>query len=158
IFASLFVYDAQRKAHWYTGSALTRGGSGMSAVFDGALYETTGPYFGGAFDPSAVTRRQVGNMQFQLTDQNQAQLSYLVDGAQVVKTVNRFYFRKNDASGSYLGHTVATNADAPAGLTYNAVIFDISDGDSAFSMTMRPAPTASNTATCNFQGPPAQQA
>ena len=25
-------------------------------------------------------------------------------------------------------------------------------------MTMRPAPTASNTATCNFQGPPAQQA
>jgi hypothetical protein len=157
IFASLFVYDAQRRPHWYTGSALTRSGTGEGAVFSGPLYETTGPYFGGSFDPSAVTHREVGTMSFQQLSDNQAFLGYTADGVAVSKTVNRFIFRKNDLTGSYLGHTVANNADAPAGLTYNAVFIDINDGDAGFSMSMRPAPTASNVETCNFNGPPALQ-
>lgn len=158
IFSSLFVYDSQGRSHWYTGSALTRSGSGVGAVFSGALYETTGPWFGIAFDPSQVTHRQVGTMSFQLLgDGHEAFLGYTADGVAVSKTVQRFTFAKSDVSGSYIGHTIADNADAPAGLTYNAVLIDINDGDGGFTMSMRPAPTASNVETCNFAAPPASQ-
>jgi len=158
IFASLFVYDAQRRSHWYTGSALTRSGSGVNATFSGPLYESTGPYFGAAtFDPAMVTRRQVGTMSFQLQNAGQAVVSYSVDGASVMKNLVRFFFRKNDLSGGYLGHMVATN-NAPAGLSHDAINIDIVDGDGGFAMTTTPAPTASDSAVCHFAGPSAQQA
>ena len=105
LFATLFVYDAQRRPRWYVASSLLPNGDAAdgSATYSGALHENTGPYYGTAFNPAAVTSRPVGQMFFQPRADGTADLSYSVDGVQVSKRLQRFAFRKQDFSGSYLG-------------------------------------------------------
>jgi hypothetical protein len=105
LFATLFVYDAQRRPRWYVASSLTQQGGSAdgTATYSGALRESTGPYFGGPFDPAAVTPRQVGTMSFRARADGTGDLSYTVDAVTVAKPVRRFAFRKQDFSGSYLG-------------------------------------------------------
>jgi len=75
----------------------------VTVPYVGAVTESTGPYFGTAFNPAAVTRRTVGQASFQVRGDGRADFSYSVDGVQVVKVVQRYTFRKNDFSGAYLG-------------------------------------------------------
>jgi hypothetical protein len=159
IFATLFVYDAQRKPHWYVASDLSQSGSGVNALYDGPLVESTGTYFGIPFNAASVMSRQVGTMNFQLLDRNSAILGYTVDGVSVTKHVSRFALRNNDLSGSYIGHTAAANPDAPAGLTRNPIVITIEDKASGFVMTTNPAPTGAppTGSSCTFTGPPATQ-
>jgi hypothetical protein len=122
-FATLFVYDAKNRPHWYSASNLKSSLSGATATWSGTLEESTGPYLGAAFDPSAVTRRAVGTLTFQaMIDGGSAQLSYNVDGVQVVKDVKRFAFRRNDLSGRYLGNVVRSNGDPLGGTDFDAQI------------------------------------
>src|SRR5258708_28306282 len=76
---------------------------GFRAAWGGAVEESTGPYLGGPFDPSAVTRRVVGSFSMQVTETGDALVTYIVDGITVVKRVSRFAFRRNNLSGSYSG-------------------------------------------------------
>jgi len=105
IFATFFVYGADRQAHWYVASNMratsmaTDGGS-----FSGALYETTGPAFASsfpAFDPSRVTTRQAGTATFDYQRPGRGTLTYTVDGVTVVKQVVRQTWTANDPSGRY---------------------------------------------------------
>jgi hypothetical protein len=98
-------------------------------------------------------------MAFELTGRNTAVVGGSIDGVSFTKNVSRFAFRNNDLSGSYIGHTAATNADAPAGLTRNPILITIQDGSSGFVMTTNPAPTGTppTGASCTFTGPPAAQ-
>lgn len=134
IFATIFVYDPQGASHWYVASELTRSTSG---AFTGALFESTGPYFGGSFNPSAVTRRQVGTMTFDVRDRASATLSYTVDGVSVTKSVSRFALRKNSLTGTYLGH-LASSEDDPAGASAEAMSITIDDGNAGFTMRTQP--------------------
>jgi hypothetical protein len=114
IFATLFVYDAQGRPRWYVASQLGQSGNTAegTAINSGALYEATGPSFGApAFDPSAVFRRQVGTMSFQVRSPGSALLTYAIDGVQVAKSVTQFAFRRNDASGTYIGHVTGNGHD-----------------------------------------------
>lgn len=145
IFATLFVYDAQGKPHWYVASDLTQSGttSDGTAVNSGPLYEATGPYFGAAsFDPSAVNRRQVGTMSFQVRGPGNANLTYTVDGAPVTKTVTNFTFRRNDPSGTYIGQITGSNGHDPADIT-------IDDRGGSFSMRIKGMFGGS---TCDYTG------
>src|SRR5512140_1408456 len=65
IFACLFVFGPDGQPRWYVASSLAGGSDGP---YSGALYEGTGPWFGGPFDPDAVTRRQVGTMTIAMGD------------------------------------------------------------------------------------------
>jgi hypothetical protein len=125
-FATLFVYDAQNRPHWYSASHLAAGTDGGRPSWSGALEETTGPYFGGAFDPSQVSHKTVGTMTFTLRENGDGALAYNVNGVSVVKTVNRYAFRKNDLSGSYQGHVVM-RSDDPRGGSYDDARFTIDD-------------------------------
>jgi hypothetical protein len=99
LFASLFVYGADGQPKWYTGSALTGG----SDVFTGSLAEASGPWFGGPFDPSAVSRRVVGNMTFTIDEQS-AKVAYTIDGVSVTKQVVRFTFAPTSLDGAFVGY------------------------------------------------------
>src|SRR6186713_2151075 len=70
LFGALFVYGTDGRPRWYVASSLVSGDDGplhdRPASYFGALYEATGPGFAGAFDPTRVTRRQVGNMKVDL--------------------------------------------------------------------------------------------
>lgn len=105
LFATLFAYDAQRRPRWYVASELAQQGDSTdgAVTYSGALFESTGPYFGAAFNPASVARRQVGQMTFRARPDGWGDLAYSVDGVQVAKQVRRFAFRKQDFSGTYFG-------------------------------------------------------
>jgi hypothetical protein len=105
LFATFFVYGADRQAHWYVASGMQATSlSATSGFFTGPLYETTGPAFAASFpgfDPSRVTIRQVGTANFSYASPNRGALTYTVDGVSVVKDVVRQTWAGNDPSGRY---------------------------------------------------------
>jgi hypothetical protein len=130
LFATLFVYDAQGRPHWYSASELHLVGGQFSVEpsYVGALYESTGPYFGTSFNANSVNRRQVGTMSFQAHADGTGLLTYGVDGVGVSKTVRRFAFRKNTFTGTYVGHRTS-----PAGV-FDAIAISINDEGDTFAM------------------------
>ena len=150
-FGTLFVYGADGRAHWYVAPDLQgfHGSSLDTGLFQGALYETTGPAFGPAFDPSLVTVRQVGTMNFALQNPGQATLSYSVDGVAIQKNVTRQTWRTNDINGNY----VATRSYrgyhcAPdTAVTQNLGTAAVSQSGSSLSIT-----TTGGNPSCTFNG------
>jgi hypothetical protein len=152
IFATLFVYDTAGRPAWYSASALNRSPitSDGTFVFTGPLHESTGPNFATSFNPSAVTRRQVGTMSFEVTGANTATLWYSVDGINVKKTVSRFAFRQVNLTGSYYGHQVAVSRDAGGGGS-EAMTIEIDDG-----FTSTRIRTSAASGSCVYDAPVAQ--
>jgi hypothetical protein len=92
IFALLLVYDEQHRATWYVASDVTADGpSGVdpgAMKYTGVLYGTSGPWFGGAFDPMSVTSSAVGMIRLQYeagTSGGTMDLSYTANGVTAFK-------------------------------------------------------------------------
>jgi len=154
VFATFFVYGADGKAHWYVASNMTtRDASDTAASFSGSLFETSGPSFGTAFNPAAVTRREVGTATLRFTLPGTGSLAYTIDGTPVTKQIRRQSWAANDASGQYTGYR-ATQVVAGAGcLATPGLSFSPFQGieiaHSNASFTLRGIlPDAS----CSFQG------
>ena len=147
LFGTLFVYDAQQRPKWYSASDLVRSsGNGDVVSYNGALVESTGPYYGTAFNAASVTRRTVGTITLTTGPGSVGTLSYSVDGVTVQKQVTRFTFRKNDFTGTYMSHFAADNGTAESlGAT-------IDDSGSNFLMQT----TGSVDGTCSFSAPLSQ--
>jgi hypothetical protein len=147
-FATVFVYDAQGRSHWFVAPNLHRAGPNADDdryEYVGPLYETTGPYYGTAFNPAAVTSRIVGTLSFEPTlDERSADLSYTVDGLRVAKRVSRFAFAKESLAGSYVGHI------APSSLTLSPQPLTMTIDDSnGFVMDTR----SPDGTTCHYVAP-----
>jgi hypothetical protein len=112
LFVTLFVYNATGQPTFYTGALNISG----SLTWSGDLYATNGPWFGGAFNPAAVTYRRVGALTFAAPLINSGTVSYSVDGVQVAKAIERQLIRRDDYSGQYvyLGSGVITGCANPA--------------------------------------------
>jgi hypothetical protein len=106
LFLTLYVYGPDSQVRWYTSGAQSLGASAPS-TFGGDLYETTGPYFGGPFNPSSVAYRKVGTASFAARSTNTADLVYTVDNVRVTKTIGRYLFRYNSLAGNFRGALVA---------------------------------------------------
>jgi hypothetical protein len=121
IFATLFVYDSGMNPAWLT-ATLTPAGAN---TFRGDLYLTRGPWFGGAFNPGAVSYRVVGTMTASFPVLERGTLSYTVDGVGVTKAIERQTFKTEDFNGGFV-LTVAGKATGctgiPAGETVALVI------------------------------------
>jgi hypothetical protein len=105
MFLTFFVYRADRSAYWAT-TTLTRSGSGgirFPDTYTGDVYETQGPRFGAAFNPSDVTKRKVGTATFTGSTPYAATLQYSIDGQTVTKSIERQTLRTIDYSGDYFG-------------------------------------------------------
>ena len=113
-FLTFFVYDANRTPIWYSSDAHLQGAT-SPLTWTGNLYETRGPWFGGAFAPS-TTYQQVGTVSFVLNDQNAATLVYTVNGLTVTKPVERQTWTLENFTGDYLsGYSVRrTNCTSAA--------------------------------------------
>ena len=110
MFATLYVYDAHTSPDWYT-ATLTPNAAG---AWKGALYATQGPWFGGPFNPAAVSRRHVGDFSLTFTAPDKGTLAYSVDGVPAVRAIQRYTMRNADMTGTYLMWMNAT-ASACAG-------------------------------------------
>jgi len=133
VFLTLYVYGADGHARWYVAPDLAASGG---LVFSGSLYETTGPYLGGPFNPAAVNARAVGTAAVTLTSASTATLAYSVDGVGVTKSIQRQSFRTADMTGTYTGALVGTVEGCGATTTFAASAgLSISQASSAFTMT-----------------------
>lgn len=104
VFMTLYVYGGDNRVRWYAATAMQSRGGANAFVFDGALYEFAGPYFGaGSFAPSQVGVRQVGTASIVFASTVQGTLTYVVDGVTVSKPIQRQTFRQNNLTGSYVG-------------------------------------------------------
>lgn len=152
-FATFFVFDAQKIPMWYTSALFYQGiGSNGSLVWSGDLIAATGPWFGGPFPPSSVTRRKAGSVTFTLVDLNDAILQYSVDGVVVTKAVQRYAWTLENYTGSYLGgYSVRFSNCNPSSL--NGVV----DFGGAMSVTQNGSAVMMSVATdtgdaCTFNG------
>lgn len=104
LFATFFVYGSDSRARWYVAPDTRCPGTpaDMQMVCSGPLYETAGPVVtSGTFNPSAVTRRQVGTFTFLYSRSNSAIISYTVDGSVTSKTVRRQTWAAVDITGEF---------------------------------------------------------
>jgi hypothetical protein len=138
-FIAMFVYGSDGKPTWLTASA-SRYGQDVAGNpgFAGTLYRTTGPYFGGAFDPAAVKAVEVGTITFESSGPGTAILVYTVDGVKVNKVVTRFTFRQKDWSGLYRGVNRMNYRDCQgdyvAPYIYDDGLIDVEHNGSEFKM------------------------
>lgn len=149
IFMTLFVYGQDNRVRWYVADALRSQGAGSDFTFSGALYETTGPFLGGAFNPANVGNRQVGTATVSLGVET-GTLQYSVDGFTVAKSIERQTFRANNLAGSYVGAASATasGCGTSSGSLENSASFTISHVGSAVAI----AAVISNGVTCTYSG------
>ncbi len=94
LYAVWFVYDASGKPNWYAfspGQATAAGSTSgtMTTIFNGPIYKTNGPYFGGPFDPTQVGITQVGTGILRFTQWNTGQFIYTVEGVTGSKSIVR---------------------------------------------------------------------
>ncbi|MEO8305809.1 MAG: hypothetical protein ABI724_16990 [Betaproteobacteria bacterium] len=102
IFLAFYIYAADRRPYFVTATVTAVPGATFETDYTGDLYESTGPWFGGTFDPATVTRRKVGTVTF-ATDYVTATLTYVIDGVQVFKSLERLTLRNLDFAGTYTG-------------------------------------------------------
>ena len=109
IFATIFVYDANKQPIWYVGN-LANDGNGN---YTGGLYVTTGSYFGTVpYDVSQFHVTQVGTATFTPQAADTAVLTYNVSGVNVVKNMQRFTLTPILLAGKYSGGQAGTYSGA----------------------------------------------
>lgn len=152
-FLTLFIYGQDGKAAWYTGQTTYGGKNQQGAyLFSGPMYQVNGPWFGTSFNPSQVSARLVGSVNF-TAYLNSATLQYTIDGAAVSKTVSRQTFRNFETSGEYIGAMKSnqTNCRAPGvnGDFNDPVEFTVAQNANTFFMRVV---YGGNRGFCTFTG------
>jgi hypothetical protein len=101
LFVTLFVYGPNGSPTWFVAPQVTFQSGGL---FTGQLFATTGTfYFQQPYDPNALTVNPVGQLAFNASTANSAQLTYNVGGFQVTKNLTRLSWRTDNLAGFYLG-------------------------------------------------------
>jgi hypothetical protein len=105
LFLTMFVYGEDGKPTWFSGSATEYKelGIGLYETWEGPLYRTTGPYFGGAFNPALMHYEEVGRVKFFMKGLDGGEINYTVNGVFVAKALRRLTMRYADIAGSYAG-------------------------------------------------------
>ena len=112
IFATMFVYGSDNTARWFSATLSPTGGS---TSWSGALDQTTGSYYGGAWNNAAVTHNGVGTMTVNVSGANSGTLSYTVSGVPVNKAISRFTLRAPNLAGKYIGGAIGTGPGSGCG-------------------------------------------
>lgn len=135
IFATMFVYDVQGNAIWYTATLDPLSGT----LWQGDLYLTRGSWFGGQFSQGNTTYRMVGKMNVTFATPTSATLTYGVDGVNVVKPIQRQTLRHENFNGVYAGLMRLTGSGCsgvPEGTIYAAVAAEVVQGPASMSVDM----------------------
>jgi len=106
IFVTVYIYGQDQKPFWVTGELVRASGA---LEWAGPLYVTTGPYFGGTFNPAAVTSRQAGTMTFTFLTPETGTLDYSIDGVVVSESLKRQPLTLDNYNGSYIGVLTQTS-------------------------------------------------
>jgi hypothetical protein len=151
LFVTLYVYQNNNQPKWYVGPATQYLGATDGTVsFSGPLYEATGPYFGGAFNPNDVHPTQVGTVTFTASQISAGTLGYTINGVTVSKSITRQVWQYENISGVYVGASLGNRAGCGGRDGYfesPATITVVHDGGSAVSIKEEGLGY-----TCNYSG------
>ena len=155
IFLTFFVYATDNRAAWYTAQIAYSTSTALGqSIYTGPMYQTTGPWLGTFFNPSAVGVRQVGTATL-TTYVESGTLTYSVDGVSVTKALVRQTFRSNNPNGQFVGVINQTSSGCSNPLNNGSISgalgATISSTSTTFSMT-----TDNNSETCTYSGNYAQ--
>ena len=163
IFATFFIYGPDGKAKWYTASDMKSQGApaDMPQHFSGRLYETTGPMVTNApYSPSAVMRRDVGQVDFEYIRPNGGYITYTIDGVTVSKQIRRQTWATADITGEFYLNRVlrphlcnGPNTGREPSLNEPGVMMVTRSGD-AVQIAVRPV--APSTLSCTYTGTASQ--
>jgi hypothetical protein len=106
IFATFFIYAVDGKQQWVSAEMFQTG----AGRYSGALYKCTGTYFGITWVPANYGCTMAGASTFVAESVVRGQLTYTVDGVQVVKTIERLSLTAIDVGGTYLGGMLIKNS------------------------------------------------
>jgi len=149
-FITLFVYGSDGKAAWFVGPHTEfQATNNGTAVFTGALYQTTGPAFSTTFNPSAVGVQQVGNITVTLTTLVSGSVSYSVNGVTVVKDIQRQTWTTENLAGNYLGAATGVYSGACSATGYQEEPASLSVTQAGTAITLG---YASATRNCTLTG------
>lgn len=135
IFATMYVYAPSGQPEFYvavlnpTATALT---------WSGSVYRTTGPWWGGVFNPALVNEVEVGTMAFLMQTVSAGRLDYTIGGVRVIKDVERMGFVNDRIDGTFLGgarHQVVSGP-CPATPTVPANLSIVHGGDTTVSASL----------------------
>jgi predicted extracellular nuclease len=89
LFAAWYTYGADGKATWFVMS----GGTWTGTTYSGTLYTTTSsPWLGVPYDATQFRTQSVGTISFDFRDQDNAKMTYTVNGVTQTKSISRFAF------------------------------------------------------------------
>jgi hypothetical protein len=160
LFLTLFVYGADKSPRWYVGPAILPAALPLPAgvtQFSGALYETTGPWFAGSWNPADRQNTPVGDITIAFNSPVTGTLTYTVNGARVSREITRQNLRTVSLAGQYYGGMLATasNCRNSAQNGPTSIPGEVTVSQSGSSVSMRIDFPAGNGA-CSFSGTYAQ--
>ncbi len=89
LFAAWYTYDIDGKTTWF----VMAGGTWQSTTFTGQLYTTTSsPWLGVPYNASLFRTQSVGTVSFDFRDQDNAKMTYTVNGVTQTKSISRLVF------------------------------------------------------------------
>jgi hypothetical protein len=150
LFATFFVYGTDTHPKWYVASSVTFVSNNAGTLtYSGDLYETTGPWFGGTFNPNAVGVRKVGATTFVLNTISSGTVTYTVDGVAVSKAITRQTWKVNNLNGTFLGATIGTYSNCPGvtGYLEEPAYFTVTQTTSFISIL-----AVFDNGTCTYSG------
>ena len=158
LFVTFFVYGQDGTARWYVGAATPSTPHPVPSYrFSGPLYQTTGPWFGGPFNPANVVRTQVGAVTLTFDSTSTGTLDYTIAGTTVTKAVTRYYFGSNSVAGTYAGGLVAIASQCVSASDNGAVDMlgttVVTQSATQASFQVRFFTPTGAAATCTFAGP-----
>ena len=104
MFVTFYIYGSNNQPTWYTALLNYQGlQPDGSVLFNGTIYQSSGPYFGGPFNPALVTTVPAGTAVFQASSVDHATLTYRVGSTVVVKDIDRYSLRTENIAGNYIG-------------------------------------------------------
>ena len=108
LYLTFYVYDPARAPTWFVAILYYKSTTPAGAlVFDGRLYRTAGPWFGGAFNAQSVATTDSGSATLTVTGISNATLDYTVNGVAVSKQITRQTWRDNPSVvGNFFGALV----------------------------------------------------
>jgi hypothetical protein len=123
LFASWFVQGQDQAPTWFSAAANKTG----TNTFSGSLNITRGAWFGGAWNPAAVSTSSTGTATFTFNDKKSLRLVYSSAGTTVTKTLTRFTYAGQNLSGDFYGAELGTPTNCTNNGKYYAFsLFSIS--------------------------------
>lgn len=155
VFLTLFVYGTDGTPSYFVASDMRRAAPG-TPTYQGTLFATNGPWFGGPFNPASVTVRTVGSANLAFASPTSGTLTYTVDGTTVTKAITRQSWRSSSLAGSYRGGLFGSASGCTTGTGGTVVEYDgritVTQSGSEVTMDLAFDPSFASSGQCRYTG------